>query len=39
VREKLKLVPRNRTLVSRSKQRGTLDAVVNHIVAILEKKN
>src|SRR5450755_3277722 len=39
VREKLKLEPRNRTLLSRSKQRGTLDAVVNHIIAILEKKN
>jgi uncharacterized protein len=37
VREKLKLVPRNKTLFSTSKQRGTLMAVVNHIVAILER--
>lgn len=37
VRNKLKLVPRDKTLVSRSNQRGTLDAVVNHIVAVLEK--
>jgi hypothetical protein len=36
VRNKLKLVPRDKTLVSRSNQRGTLDAVVNHIVAVLE---
>jgi predicted glycosyltransferase len=36
VRDKLKLVPRDKTLVSRSNQRGTLDAVVNHIVAVLE---
>jgi uncharacterized protein len=39
VREKLKLVPRNKTLISRSKQSGTLEAVVNHIIAILEKKD
>jgi predicted glycosyltransferase len=36
VRNKLKLVPRDKTLVSRSNQHGTLDAVVNHIVAVLE---
>jgi hypothetical protein len=36
VREKLKLVPRTRTQASRSSQRATLDAVVKHIVAILD---
>jgi predicted glycosyltransferase len=38
VREKLKLVPRNKTLVSRPKQLATLDAVVNHISAVMESK-
>jgi predicted glycosyltransferase len=38
VREKLKLVPSHKTLVSGSGQRGTLDAVVNHIIVVLEKK-
>jgi predicted glycosyltransferase len=38
VREKLKLVPRSRTLASRPRQRETLETVVNHISAILEKK-
>ena len=38
VREKLKLVPRNRTLAPRPGQRATLDAVVNHILAILDNK-
>ena len=38
VREKLKLVPRNRTLAPRPEQRATLDAVVNHIIAILHSK-
>ena len=37
VREKVKLRPRGKTLVSRSRQRATLEAVVNHISAILEK--
>jgi hypothetical protein len=39
VREKLKLVSRDKNFVSRAKQSETLDAVVNHIVAILEKKS
>jgi predicted glycosyltransferase len=38
VREKLKLVPRNKTLPSTPGQRVTLEAVVNHISAVLEKK-
>jgi predicted glycosyltransferase len=38
IREKLKVAPRSKTLVSRSKQRATLDAVVNHISAVMEKK-
>jgi uncharacterized protein len=38
VREKLKLVLRRKTLAFRPKQRATLEAVVNHITAILEKK-
>jgi predicted glycosyltransferase len=38
VREKLKLVPRIRTHASRASQLATLDAVVNHISAVLEKK-
>ena len=37
VREKVKLRPRGKTLVSRSRQRATLEAVVNHISAILDK--
>jgi predicted glycosyltransferase len=37
VREKLKLVPRNKDFVSRPKQRETLEAVVNHIIAVLER--
>jgi predicted glycosyltransferase len=39
VREKVKLQPRSKTLASRSKQQATLEAVVNHIIAILEKKD
>ena len=38
VREKLKLVPRSKTVAFRPRQRATLEAVVNHITAILEKK-
>ena len=38
VREKLKLVLRRKTLAFRPKQQATLEAVVNHITAILEKK-
>jgi uncharacterized protein len=38
VREKLKLVPRDKTLGSRPKQRVTLDTVVNHICAILDRE-
>ena len=38
VREKLKLVPRSEMLASRSKQRSTLDAVVNHISAVMDRK-
>ena len=38
VREKLKLVPRARSAGPRPTQRKTLEAVVNHIVAILEKE-
>jgi predicted glycosyltransferase len=38
VREKLKLVPRSKTVAFRPRQRATLEAVVNHIIAILEKK-
>ena len=38
VREKLRLIPRNKTLASRPKQRVTLDAVVNHILAILDQE-
>jgi predicted glycosyltransferase len=38
VREKLKFVPRNKSLVSGSRQRATLDAVVDHISTVLEKK-
>jgi hypothetical protein len=38
VREKLKLVARDKSVISGSKQRGTLDAVVNHIIAVLETK-
>jgi uncharacterized protein len=36
VREKLKLVPRNKTLAFQPRQRVTLDAVVNHISAVLD---
>jgi hypothetical protein len=36
VREKLKLVPRTRTLAPSANQGATLEAVVNHIIAILE---
>jgi predicted glycosyltransferase len=39
VREKLKLVPRSKTLASRPKQLVTLNAVVNHICTILEKQD
>jgi hypothetical protein len=38
VREKLKLAPRDHTSGPRPTQRKTLDAVVNHIIAILEKE-
>lgn len=38
VRQKLKLIPRNKAVASRSLRRGTLDAVVNHIFAILDQK-
>lgn len=38
VRDKLKLVPRSKTLAFRPKQRVTLEAVVNHISAILDRK-
>jgi uncharacterized protein len=38
VREKLKLVPRSKTLPSRSKQRVTLEAIVDHISAVMENK-
>ena len=38
VREKLKLVPRSKTFPFTPRQRATLDAVVNHIKAILDKK-
>jgi uncharacterized protein len=38
VREKLKLVPRNKTLTSNPKQRAALDAVVNHVLAILDQE-
>jgi predicted glycosyltransferase len=38
VREKLKLRPRNRTLSSRLRPRETLDAVVNHIGAVMERE-
>jgi predicted glycosyltransferase len=36
VRDKLKLVPRTRTLAPSANQRATLEAVVNHIIAILD---
>jgi predicted glycosyltransferase len=39
VRKKLKLVPRSKTLISRPIQHSTLDAVVNHISAVMERKN
>jgi predicted glycosyltransferase len=39
VRQKLKLVPRNKTLGSEPKQRKTLDAVVNHIIAVLNRED
>lgn len=38
VHEKLKLVPRNKTLPFCPNQRVTLEAVVNHISAILDRK-
>lgn len=38
VRKKLKLVPRSKTLTSRPRQHSTLDAVVNHISAVMERK-
>lgn len=38
VHEKLKLVPRNKALASRPKQRATLDTVLNHICTILDQK-
>jgi hypothetical protein len=39
VRQKLKLVPRSKTLDSQPKERKTLDAVVNHIIAVLDLKD
>ncbi len=38
VREKLKLVHRSKILGSPSKQQETLETVVNHISAVMEKK-
>src|ERR1019366_3665374 len=38
VRDKLKLVHRSKTLAFRPRQRATLEAVVNHISAILDRK-
>lgn len=38
VREKLKFVPRNKISTSKPRQRETLEAVVNHISAVMEKK-
>jgi hypothetical protein len=38
VREKLKLVSRTRTLAPLPSQKATLEAVVNHIIAIVENK-
>lgn len=38
VREKLKFVPRNKISISKPRQRATLEAVVNHISAVMEKK-
>ena len=38
VREKLKLVPRSKTVAFRPRQRATLEAVVNHISAVLDKE-
>ncbi|MFZ0685011.1 MAG: DUF354 domain-containing protein [Terriglobales bacterium] len=37
VRDKMKIVPRSKEFVSRPKQLKTLDAVVNHIMAILDR--
>lgn len=39
VRDKLRLVPRNKTLASPPRQLVTLETVVNHITAILDKKD
>ncbi len=39
VRDKLRLVPRSKTLASPPRQLVTLEAVANHIVAILDKKD
>jgi predicted glycosyltransferase len=39
VRKKLKLVPRSKVLASRPRQHATLDAVVNHISAVMERKS
>ena len=38
VREKLKFVPRNKMSTSKPRQRATLETVVNHISAVMEKK-
>jgi len=38
VREKLKFVPRNKISTSKPRQRETLEAVVNHISAVMEKE-
>lgn len=39
VREKLKLVHRSKTFSARSAQKATLEAVVGHIAAVLERKD
>jgi uncharacterized protein len=39
VRQKLKLVPRGKMLSSEPRQRKTLDAVVKHIIAVLDQKD
>jgi predicted glycosyltransferase len=38
VREKLKLVHRNKTVTSGSKHLATLDAVISHITAVMERR-
>jgi predicted glycosyltransferase len=39
VRDKLRLVPRSKTLASPPRQLVTLEAVANHITAILDKRD